>query len=71
MKIAKVIPIYKSSDQCNLQNYRPVSLLSAFSKILEKKKIMYNKMMSFLDTKKILYKHQYGFRPKHTRQYIQ
>ena len=64
MKIAKVIPIYKSSDQCNLQNYRPVSLLSAFSKILEK--IMYNKMMSFLDTKKILYKHQYGFRPNHS-----
>ena len=64
MKIAKVTPIYKSSDQCNLQNYRPVSLLSAFSKILEK--IMYNKMMSFLDTKKILYKHQYGFRPNHS-----
>ena len=48
----------------NLQNYRPVSLLSAFSKILEK--IMYNKIMSFLDTKKILCKHQYGFRPNHS-----
>ena len=36
MKIAKVIPIYKSSDQCNLQNYRPVSLLSAFRKYLTK-----------------------------------
>ena len=36
LKIAKVIPIYKSSDQSLLQNYRPVNLLPAISKILEK-----------------------------------
>jgi len=64
MKIAKIIPIYKSSDKTLPKNYRPVSLLPAFSKLLEK--IMYNKLMSFLDTNNILYKHQYGFRPKHS-----
>ena len=36
MKTAKVIPIYKSSDKTLIQNYRPVSLLSAFSKLIEK-----------------------------------
>ena len=63
LKVAKVIPIYKSSDKSELKNYRPVSLLSAFSKILEK--IMFNKVMAFLDSNNILYKHQYGFRAKH------
>ena len=63
LRIAKVIPIYKSSDPSLLKNYRPISLLPAFSKLLEK--IMYDKLMSFLVSKNIFYKHQYGFRPKH------
>ena len=64
MKTAKVIPIFKASDPCLLKNYRPVSLLSAFSKILEK--IMFDKVTSFLCSNDILYKHQYGFRSKHS-----
>ena len=64
MKIAKVVPIYKSSDKALLQNYRPVSLLPAISKILEK--LIYKKVLSFLDANNILFKHQYGFRPKHS-----
>ena len=64
LKCAKVIPIYKSGDPCVLNNYRPISLLSSFSKLLER--IIYNKIMKFLTTNDILYKHQYGFRPKHS-----
>ena len=64
LKEAKVIPIFKSADPSQLKNYRPISLLPAFSKLFEK--IMYNKLMSFLNTNNILYKHQYGFRPKHS-----
>jgi hypothetical protein len=64
LKCAKVIPIHKSGDPSILNNYRPISLLSSFSKLLER--IMYNKMMKFLTTNDILYKHQYGFRPKHS-----
>ncbi len=63
LKKAKVIPIYKASNPQMLKNYRPISLLPAFSKILEK--VMFNKIMSYLNSQNILYKHQYGFRPKH------
>ena len=64
MKIAKVIPIHKSSDPCLLKNYRPVSLLTAFSKLIEK--IMFNKLISFLNSNNTLFKHHYGFRSKHS-----
>ena len=43
MKIHKVIPIYKSSDPSLLNNYRPVSLLTAFSKLIEK--LMFNNLI--------------------------
>ena len=40
LKIAKVIPVYKSEDPCLFVNYRPISLLSNFSTIFER--FMYN-----------------------------
>ena len=64
MKIAKVIPIHKSGEVSNFNNYRPISLLPAFSKLLEK--LMYNRLLSFINKHKIVYKHQYGFRKNHT-----
>jgi len=47
MKLAKVIRLYKNGDKMIISNYRPVSLLSVFSKILEK--IMYNRIMDFVN----------------------
>jgi len=64
MKIAKVIPIFKSADQALLKNYRPISLLPVFSKIIEK--IMFKKITSFFNTNNLFYKHQYGFRANHS-----
>ena len=46
-KIAKVIPLYKKGDASDINNYRPISLLSNISKILEK--IMYHRVISFLN----------------------
>ena len=63
-KIAKVIPIYKNGDKQLLNNYRPISLLPAFSKLLEK--IMSKRLIKYLNEYKIIYKHQYGFREKHS-----
>jgi hypothetical protein len=64
MKIAKVVPVHKSSDPSLLTNYRPINLLTAFSKLLEK--LMYDKVIKFLTSNNIFYEHQYGFRPKHS-----
>ena len=60
MKIARIIPILKNGNINDFTNYRPISLLSQFSKILEK--IFHNRMMSFIEEKNILYESQYGFR---------
>ena len=60
MKIARVIPLFKNGNINDFTNYRPISLLSQFSKILEN--IFHNRMMSFIEEKNILYESQYGFR---------
>ena len=35
-KLARVLPVFKKGDHTNLNNYRPISLLSVFNKLLEK-----------------------------------
>lgn len=64
LKIAKVIPLYKNGDPKAFNNYRPISILPCFSKILEK--LVYKRMLSHLNTHSILFKHQYGFRENHS-----
>lgn len=64
MKIAKVIPIYKSGEKHILSNYRPISLLPQFSKILEK--IFYSRLYDFIIKHNVLYDQQYGFRKNRT-----
>lgn len=64
MKIARVIPLFKSGDHMNLNNYRPVSILPLFSKILEK--LMYDRLLSFICKHNLLYKFQFGFRNNHS-----
>ena len=60
MKKARVIPIFKNSgSEQIMKNYRPVSLLPAFSKILER--IVYNRLFHYLVKNSILHPSQYGF----------
>lgn len=60
-KLAKIIPIHKSGSKTKVSNYRPISILSVFSKIFEI--IMKNFLMSYLSKQKILNNRQFGFRP--------
>ena len=64
LKIAKVTPVYKSGDTFDVGNYRPISVLSCFSKILER--IMYNRLYKHLLDQNILYKKQFGFQKNHS-----
>ena len=59
LKIAKVTPIFKSGDKDNVSNYRPISILPIFSKVLER--IMFNRVYNHLDSKGLLYEKQFGF----------
>ena len=64
MKIAKVTPFYKSGKKNLMTNYRPISVLSCFSKILER--IMYNRLYSYLNDNNLFFQKQFGFREGHS-----
>ena len=61
LKLAKVTPLFiKGGDRMEPGNYRPVSVLPIFDKILEK--VMKKQLMKYLDDHKILNDNQFGFR---------
>ena len=64
LKIAKVIPVYKKGAKNSPGNYRPISLLSIYDKIIEK--LVYKRLLNFLEQNKVLYNYQFGFRRNHS-----
>lgn len=60
MKTAKVIPLFKNGDKHEFTSYRPVSMLSQFSKVLEK--LYAQRLDSFIEKNNLLSESQYGFR---------
>ena len=62
LKTAKVIPLHKGGSNDELNNFRPISLLSIFDKIIEK--LMHKRLYQFLEDHEILFKNQFGFRKK-------
>jgi hypothetical protein len=64
LKIAQVVPIYKKGPTSYLSNYRPISLLSVFSKLLEK--LMYIRLIDFLNKNNVIFPAQFGFRENHS-----
>ena len=64
LKVAKVIPVFKNGDKHNISNYRPISILPCFSKILER--LFYNRLNTFISRFHLLSDSQFGFRAKHS-----
>ena len=64
MKIAKIIPMNKSEDRYSINNYRLISILPFFSKLFER--LMYNRLLDYVNANNILYPNQFGFREKHS-----
>ena len=67
LKITKVVPIFKSDDETDTSNYRPISLLSIFTRIFEK--LMHKRLSSYLDINKIICESQFGFRRQHSTEH--
>ena len=63
LKVGKVTPLHKKDSCDNPSNYKPISILSVFSKIIEK--LMYDLSYGFLDKFELLYPLQFAFREKH------
>lgn len=62
MKTARVTPIHKTGAKDSVNIYRPISVLPVLNNIFER--IIYNRLLDFLERHKVLYCYQYGFRRK-------
>ena len=67
LKVAKVIPIFKKGSPTSINNYRPISVLSPINKIFEK--LLYTRLIKYIDKSKLLYKYQYGFRKNYSTEH--
>ena len=56
-----VVPVFKSGDIGNIENYSPIFLLPLLSKVLEK--IVAIQLMTFLESNRLITDNQHGFRP--------
>ena len=64
LKTAKVTPLHKKESKLDVLNYRPISLLSIFSKVYEK--LIYIRIYSYLTKNKMIYSKQFGFRSNYS-----
>jgi hypothetical protein len=62
LKYSQISPIFKKGEKTEMANYRPISLLTSFSRIFEK--VTYNRVQHHIDVNNILAQEQYGFRAK-------
>ena len=64
MKLAEVVPLYKGKSRENETNYRPISLLTTMSKVMEK--VVYQRVYQFLTNTGQICETQYGFCSNHS-----
>ena len=67
LKIVKVVPLHKGGSTQDLNNFRPISLLSIFDKTMEI--IMHKRLYHFLEQNNILFENQFGFRKNNSTSY--
>lgn len=60
-KIAVVAPLFKGGNRAEINNYRPISMIVNFAKLLGK--IIKNRLMKYFESNDLLSKNQFGFRP--------
>ena len=60
LKMARVIPLYKSGKRTSIENYRSISILPTISKIFER--IMFDRLYCYFTKEKLMYNKQFGFR---------
>ena len=60
LKYAIIKPVFKKGDDQDITNYRPISLFTSFSKVIEK--LIYVRLLDHITTNSILINKQYGFR---------
>ena len=66
-KKSNVVPVHKKGDKQVVDNYRPVSLLPIFGKILER--LIFNSLFEFLHENNLLNENHLGFRPSDSCEY--
>ena len=64
LKNARVTPIFKSGERSDVNNYRPISVLSVIAKVFEK--IVFKQFYEYLSDNNLLSQNQSGFRPRHS-----
>jgi hypothetical protein len=64
LDIIKILPIFKSGRKSIAENYRPISVTTNFSKIIDS--LVYKQLNTYLEDSKIIHNNQYGFKKKHS-----
>jgi hypothetical protein len=62
LKFSEVKPLYEDGNTSDFSNYRPISLLTSFSKVIQK--ILHKRLYHYLDQQKVFVNEQHGFRQK-------
>ena len=63
-KLARVVPIFKNGDKSDLNNYRPISIISSVAKVFQK--IVYDQFYEYLSVNDLFSHQQSGFRPTYS-----
>lgn len=63
-KLARVTPLHKKGSKTLVNNYRPISILTAFSKVVER--LIHDQIMDYFTSNSLIYDFQSGFRPSYS-----